>query len=366
MFLNFARLLPDSGEYLEFALKGFSSPQVVYAGVQMRFAVPFLAVLLSRILPFLSLTASFAIVNCIFWGGGVLVAYLLGRVWGGRAFGLCCGFFFTTSVPILSYGAAVLTDCAGYFFAGLGLLLVLYSVRGNRPRSFLEGAVLTVGGFFHPAAFLGLLYDLGYRLILRRDAFWASLAPIALALVAAVYGPFQRILSTAVIGLMNLSSLKYSNSTGPALQDALSWTFEVSWPFQIAALTYSILATVGVVWFFIVVIIGAYKSSRRSLLLTYLLAMFAFPLLAPAFVERYLFWLWPSMVVLVVSGIVQVGRVPAHLVGALVGKMHNPNVLHLRETLANPYSYVIVYLVFQSLTNTLAILSILGPSPFKF
>lgn len=363
MVLNFARFFPDSNEYIEFALKGYSTPGVIGKSVELRFALPYLAALLSRILPSLSLSASFAILNCMFWGGGVAVAYTLGKELRGRVFGLCCGLFFTTSVSMLSYGAAVLTDCAGYFFVGLGLVFVLCSVRSTRTRSFLEGAVLTVGGFFHPTAFLGLLYDLVYRLRLRRYVFWVSIAPIALVVVAVVFGPFQRILSSFVTVLLAFSLHKLP---GPALQDALSWTFEISWPFQLAQGVSAMMFNLGVAWFFVVVIIGAWKSSRRSLLVSYLLVLLAFPLVAPDFVERYLFVLWPSMVMLVVSGTGQIGRVPAYVMRALVRKLHSPRETALLGVLADPYFYAVAYILVQGLVNTVAILSILGPSPFRF
>jgi hypothetical protein len=374
MFLNFARYFPDSNEYIEFALKGYSSsPGAIGASVELRFALPYLAALLSRILPSLSLSTSFAILNCIFWGGGVVVAYLIGKELAGRVFGFCCGLFFTTSVPILSYGAAVLTDCAGYFFVGLGLVFVLRSVRSTRTKSFLEGAALTVGGFFHPSAFLALLYNMLYRLTLRRKVLWVSLVPIALVIVGVILGPVQRILSSFVDVFLAYSSPQ-SHQPGPAVLAALSWTFlDISTPFRylatlvgVASRLTVIVSTLSVVWFVVVFTIGAWKSSRRSLLGSYLLALLAFPLVAPVFIERYLFVLWPSMVVLLVSGIGEVGRVAAYVMRALVRKLHGPKGTVLREVLANPSFYAIVYILLQGLANTLAILSILGPSPFKF
>jgi hypothetical protein len=367
MFLNFARTFSDSRFYLEFARRGISSAGFY---VSMRLLLPFLARLLSEAFTFLSLVLSFATLNCLFWMGGVIVAYEIGLKLCDKATGFLSGLFYTTSVAMLSYGAAVLTDPAGYFFIGLSLLLVLRTGLMPKSRLVIESAILTLGGFFHPSAFLGLTLYLFAGLKQRWKVVWVVVG-IGLSLVAIdifTHGTLRAYLT--MVESRFIYSTQYLQRPGPDLLDALAWTFGVAAPIHYLANkllsifgpSSSFAASVfSFLWFIFVAVVGFWKTPQhRKLLIVYLLILSLFPFMAPTFIERYLFAMWPFFVPILVIGILNIARVPAVAVRIVLRNLK----ISKAGPFANPVLYATIYLLLQGLSNTILILAALGPSPF--
>ncbi len=363
MALNFARLFSDSGSYLQYAAQG-TSQMGLY--VQMRFLLPYLAGSLSRVLPFIGLAAAFGLWNCLFWAAGVIVAYRAGTMLGGRNVGFLLALSFTTSVPMLAYGAAVLPDATAYFFAGFALLLAL-EANPSRVRSGVEGAVLAVGPFFHFSAFLGLAFGLANRLR-HRQGLWTLLGVLPF-LGAGVYVAFalglpmlaQTALANGQSRIQEMSSGAFLSRSGTSLGPGLVQTFFVFAPVQfqldrlynmlLAFLTSDSLAP-EYLWLGMLAIVGFWKSPRKELLGAYLAVMAVFSILyAPAFIERYLFTLWLFFLPVVVIGIRTLSRIPASVMGALLSK---PGMRRV-GILTNPDFYAIIFFLVQGVSNTIAI-----------
>jgi 4-amino-4-deoxy-L-arabinose transferase-like glycosyltransferase len=375
ILLNFGRTYTDSLEYLELAGRGVSSRSgPVGFSVNMRFLLPFLAKLLSEAFPFLGLVLSFAILNCLFWIGGVIVAYVIGLKLCDKATAFLSGLFYTTSVAMLAYGAAVLTDAAGYFFVGLSLCLVLRTTLIHKSRLVIESAVLTLGGFFHPSAFLGLVLYLFAGFKNRRKVVWVVVG-IGLTLVAIdvfTHGTLRGYLNIAESFF--IFSMQHTQRPGPDLLDALAWTFGVAAPIQ-GVFEYRVNITLSVfgpsssfaaslfwfLWLVFFAVVGFWKTPRhRKLLIVYLFILSLFPFAAYYFIERYLFAMWPFFVPILVIGILNVARVPAVAVRIVLRKLKISNA----GPFTNPVLYATIYLLLQGLSNTILILAALGPSPF--
>lgn len=371
MSLNFARLYSDSGFYVQLGTTGVAP----YTFVSERFLLPFLAAGLYRALPTLGIAACFGMFNLVFWVGGVVVAYYLGRIFLGKFGGFLCGLFFTTSVATLSYGSAVLTDSAGYFFVGLAVLLALLTSKKIAvKRTVVEGAALSLGGFFHPSGFFGLLFTIAYRIWMRRGAVGTLLGTSMLLVgfvVAYIRGWLSSIPYVATF-FANAVSHFLQPRLGPALPDALVWTFGVSAPvvglvrianvllaFQLSVWPLGLLRWC---WFVLVVCVGFWKSIRKGVLLGCLVSLSIYPFIAPVFIERYLFVVWPFFIPVLVRGIQELSRFPALFVVRIMGESRQTKL----GPLSNPNLYAVIFLLLQGLYNNLAIALFLGISPVRF
>jgi hypothetical protein len=273
--------------------------------------------------------------------------------------------FFTTSVAVLAYGAAVLSDAPGYFFCGLALFLVLRSSRRSPPRSIAEGAGLAVGVFFHPSALSGLVFGLSYRIRERWGAVWTflgALLPAALgAYVAISKGWLQALLlnSTFIFSVSRLMGPR----AGPSIFDALVWTFNVSCLFvwQTNFMSLAIVANLQFLWFAAICAVGFWKSKRKILLSSYLLLLTFLPIIATTFIERYLFVMWPFFIPILVSGVREVARIPSSIASTLLSRFGASRL----GVFSNPDLYAAVFILIQGLANTIAIMTALGPSVIR-
>ena len=368
MSLNFARLYSDSGFYIQLGRTGFSP----YTFVSVRFLLPFFAVALNRALPALGIAACFGMVNLVFWAGGVVVAFYLGRIFLGDVGAFLCGLFFTTSVATLSFGAAVVSDPAGYFFVGLAVLLALLTRKKMAvKRTAVEGAALSLGGFFHPSGFFGLLFTIAYR-IWKRQGVVGTLLGTSMLLVGLIVAYFRGWLADiphASTLFTNAGSHLLQPHLGPALPDALVWTFGVSAPvLGLVHVAYGLMVLqlpiwpLGLLrwcWFVLVLCIGFSKSIRKGALSGCLVSLSIYPFIAPTFIERYLFVVWPFFVPVLVRGIQELARFPALLVVRIAGESRQTKL----GALSNPNLYAAIFLLLQGLSNNLAIASALGISP---
>lgn len=83
---------------------------------------PFLAGVIS---PMFGTINSFSIINTFFWLLGSIFMYkLVLKFYGNKKLAFLSSIFYATSIPIIRYGAAVLTDVGGYFFTILAIYLL--------------------------------------------------------------------------------------------------------------------------------------------------------------------------------------------------------------------------------------------------
>src|SRR3990172_4075499 len=316
MVLNFGRIYLDSTVYIQLATTG-TSP---FRGVMIRFMLPFVASAVWKLtgysssLPALSIIIS--LINCLFWAGAVIVSYGIGSLLRDRTTGFFTALFFTTSVPVLAYGSAVLTDMSGYFFAGLALLILLADRKGSPQRAATEGAVLAVGGFFHLTAFLGLFFVLVRRLPKRRalDTLAGSaLVLVPVGLIAFVGGWFKR-------GLPYVGALfsPYHLPQGPPLDEALTYTFGFLWlnfPGEAFQKIWpdSNIPNLAFALFVLICICGICAVPKRRELLGYLLVTALVTIIGARFIERYLFYMWPSMLPILIFGLGSVAGLSNHV-----------------------------------------------------
>jgi hypothetical protein len=362
MALNFARGFSDSGSYLQLATSG-TTQMGLY--VNLRFMLPFLAGSLYRALPFIGITTAFGLCNCFFWAGGVAVAYKVGTILSDRNGGFLLALAFTTSVPMLAYGAAILPDNTGYFFAGLALLLAMRT-SPSRVRSAVEGVVLAVGPFFHFSAFLGLGFAVACRLRHRRGL-WFLLGALSFS-AGAMYFVYamglelwQRAIATGLGAIQAVGSglLVYRGDRSLAL--GLAQTFFVFAPIQflldrlynmLLVFLTSDLMTADYLWFAALVVLGFWKSPRKPLLAAYCVTMAVFPVVfASVFIERYLFTTWLFFLPVLVLGVRYLSRFPASIMAVLLSRPGVPKV----GVLTSPDFYAIIFFAVQGISNTVAI-----------
>ena len=360
---GFGRTYPDSYSYVAWArffadpnsafiigLKGLplGSSTVIVAS---RLVVPFLA---SLLINWTSVSWSFGIVNSVFWIGGSLISYYIGKRLISRSFGLASATFYAASTPMLAYGSSIVTDPAGYFFIGLALYLGLSTLGGqlSSKRAFAEGSVMAISLLANPVGFAAFSYAATLRCSARR-----SLA-LFLAGAALVLAPV--IILGVVTGLIGklfdfwirhkLIGASTPMTGGPAL-DALAWTFNVSAvemiPINRLLAIFSMSLPVTIFFFVLTVLLGfIYLPQKRELFL-YAPFLLAYVFLAHAWIERYLFCLWPLLLPAILVGLREVllilGRVASRLIPQI--RRRTPPIL------ADPLFFVAVFLDVQALVN---------------
>ena len=369
MVLNFGRIYLDSTVYIQLATTG-TSP---FRGVMIRFMLPFVASAVWKLtgysssLPALSIIIS--LINCLFWAGAVVVSYGIGSLLRDRTTGFFTALFFTTSVPVLAYGSAVLTDMSGYFFAGLALLILLADRGVSLLKVVTEGAVLAVGGFFHPTAFLGLSFTLVRRLFKGRaleTLEGSALILVPVGLIAFVGGWFRR-------GLPFVSALfpPYHLAQGPRFDQALLYTFGILGLGYLGVGLERRLPGPGIpvltfALFALVAILGIHAVPKKRIVLAYLLLMALPTIVGARLIERYLFYMWPSMLPVLVLGLRRLMEVPNQLLS--VAALHGFQLRSLKmltERIANHKDLCVGFcLSVVAVLNTFSVLGFLGLSPF--
>src|SRR3972149_6308590 len=364
MVLNFGRTSSDSTVYIQLATTG-TSP---FRGVMIRFMLPFVASAVWKLtgysssLPALSVIIS--LINCLFWAGAVVVSYGIGSLLRDRATGFFTALFFTTSVPVLAYGSSVLTDMSGYFFAGLALLILLADRKGSPQRAATEGAVLALGGFFHPTAFLGLSFTLVRRLFKGRaleTLAGSALILVPVGLIAFVGGWFRR-------GLPFVSALfpPYHLAQGPRFDQALLYTFGILGLGYLGVGLERRLPGPGIpvltfALFALVAILGIHAVPKKRIVLAYLLLMALPTIVGARLIERYLFYMWPSMIPVLVLGLRRLMEVPNQLLS--VAALHGFQLRSLKmltERIANHKDLCVgVCLSVVAVLNTFSVLRFL-------
>lgn len=187
---HYGQVYPDSPGYMATAhfFQGKATMQA--AGFRLlRPVVPFLASLVNY---FLDIRDSFAVVNLVIWCATAILMFYFSKLLTKDDFtALFSSAVFTTAIPLLLFGDAVLTDMAGYFFILLGTFLV---IKWDLPRATFQRVCIA-----------GLMLAVG---ILSRENV-ASVLSFALAWTILSRGSFRRtiILIGISIGIPLLWSL---------------------------------------------------------------------------------------------------------------------------------------------------------------
>lgn len=129
---HFGQVYPDSPSYMAaahfFQGKGITGQAAEFR--LLRPVVPFLASLVNYLF---DIRSSFALVNLAFWcAASVLMFYFTRMLTKDTDASILSSALFTTAIPLLLFGDAVLTDMGGYFFILLGLYVV---IRWNLPHA---------------------------------------------------------------------------------------------------------------------------------------------------------------------------------------------------------------------------------------
>jgi len=315
VLLNIGRTIPgDSGRYVNLALfflgRRPSLNDIWYTQiVVMRPMVPFLASPL--ILALGNIYLSFGLVSGLFWVGGVVVAYKLGLILlKDNDLATLVALSYVFAPPLLFYGAAVMTESAGFFFIGLAVYFTLRRELQNRVSSktyFSDALIISFGVLFKESVLFALVFMVAKR-IAKRKGYLETL------LAASLVGTFEFLfLHTLGFGFdvyiykyllathvhtpsedwgiaQYLTSLigAYVTNTVPSRPYFATITF---WVWMLPTLLFSLFTVLGVMF-----------NMRRKDLLLCLLFLFPSSAIWPAMRERFSFGMWPAILPALISG----------------------------------------------------------------
>ncbi len=317
IFTHFGPTYPDSTGYIaqsNFFLGGL--PSSLPTG--FRVGTPILAAALGFFLP---LRASFAIVNGAFWLlSAILIFFIAKKILKNSQLALLAAILFSTSFPMLQNGSAVLTDCSGYFFVGLGVFFALENTEFKTSIVyFLEGFLLGIGLFFRDEVILVAVLLVVLRLWKRRGILetiggLACPSLVGLILVTSVlrWDGLQYFLSSfsadaAVSSLIPqmFKGRKFSLSEGIGQEsmgifNPLRWLLIFSYSFfpvpSILPLNWipsAILLTIGLL----------YLRERKWLAVLCLVVLLPATVVGPWIGERHMFYLYPIVIPFIVGGL---------------------------------------------------------------
>ena len=309
---GFGRIYPDSAVYILWAqfFAGANPHFLTYLSGQLfrssliivaqRPFVPFLASILLR--ASVGTQFAFGLVNIVFWVLGVYACYYICRRIVSTRFGIICATFYGTSVPLLAYGGAVLSDCAGYFFMGLAFTLSLQkgSVMLRRRRAFGEGFLMALGSVSNPGGVLSLAYLTAVRCWVRKNivpfVVGVGLLAVPAVLLVAGMGSLTK-LSEFVFQVLGRRLIVIRS--GLPYFDAFLWAFNLSGVYLFP------LFYPYTVWFVFLgsVVAGMVYVPRKKALLQYIPFLLAYEFVAQAAIERYLFYVWPVFIPVLLFGL---------------------------------------------------------------
>ena len=286
---DFAKWYPDSTGYVETTryLFGYDGG----ARNEQRMIRPVTMLLAGFIMPLVGDSYSFALVNAAFWIASAVLMYVFTlRLLGRKELSLFAAILFTTSMPLLRYGSAVLTDMGGYFFVLLTFYLLLDFDREMRIREIAWMGILLAIGILtreHVGVLL-LLYLLFINLAGKRNIrnsilliFIASSIPF-LYYIAVGTDPFYHFLNQPDVGY------DYTVGWGP-----LSFILSMAGAFLILP----IFSVIGL----------KYEKNKRPYLLM-LASMLPVLLIWPVMDYRFSFMASPLVMPLAASGIDRFAR----------------------------------------------------------
>ena len=154
--------------------------QVIHWHGILRPIVPLLAVPFSFLISYRS---AVAFVNVAFILLGTYMAYQLGRKLFGEEEGFISAIVFASSVPILAYGTAVLTDGAGYAMLGTLIFVVLFLLPEKQDvrTAIITGVLVGLGILTKETNFIVILL-LWVNFLINRNKLKLSSAIIVTAI----------------------------------------------------------------------------------------------------------------------------------------------------------------------------------------
>ena len=168
IFTHWGHLYPDSITYTEtmdylFFGDGVRHEQRMIRPVTLLLAVPFA--------PLVGANNAFALISAIFWVAKAILLYefVLRHLKNSRL-ALFSSLIFTSSIPMLFLGAAVLTDSGGYFFTLLIFYLLEKYRNGNFKTNIILSVIFAIGTLTRETTFIFLfLYLLIYEILMKRN-----------------------------------------------------------------------------------------------------------------------------------------------------------------------------------------------------
>ncbi len=189
---HFGQAYPDSPGYIDGAHFFQGKATIAPSSTNFRLLRPVIPFIASVLNHFLDIRTSFAIVNLVLWcAAAILMFYFTKMITKDLNAALFSSTAFTTAIPLLIFGDAVLTDMAGYFFILFGTFL---AIKWDLPRASLRRVCIA-----------GLIIALG---VLCRESV-ASVLIFVLAWTVLSKGSISRIiiLFSVSIGIPILASL---------------------------------------------------------------------------------------------------------------------------------------------------------------
>ena len=287
--MYFGKMCPDSPGYVNVAYFFNGKEKSSHEIRMLRPLVPFFASLLNRIV---DIATAFGIVNIALW---LMASYIMFRLskdlLEDTNLAWYASILFATSLPLIRYGTAVLTDMAGYFF----IVFVFWMTRKySRNRNILKHLII------------GMTIGVG---ILGREVVFACLPFFVLSEISGqrTRNQYLKILLTVLTALL----LPYLWSAAFGL-DYLGWymsggvEYAGGWTaiLDFKKLVYSILLAFTVLLPFVVV--GFLEEEDRSKILFYFwtfLSVFAVLIVWPVKDYRFAFLLSPCFIPLSAKGI---------------------------------------------------------------
>ena len=152
---HFGNLYNDSHFYIKFTHYFQTGQGFDEAALYIRPLIPWLT---AHLEPLLGVRNAYGFLNTILWLLSTLLLYQLAlKILGDRGQALLAGLLFTTSRPILLFGASVLTDMSGYFFI-IATIYLLYT-RGDRwDGVVLASLTLAIGSLAREMVLVCILY----------------------------------------------------------------------------------------------------------------------------------------------------------------------------------------------------------------
>lgn len=317
IFLNIGRRLRgDSTLYEGFSLSLLGRPASSYYYHYRSFVVvrPMVPVLASPlILIFNNVNLSFGLVSGFFWIGGTIVAYKLGQILlKDKDLATMIALSYVTAPALLIWGAAVLTDSAGFFFIGLTIYLTFKREQQERVSSktyFLDALFVSIGVLSRESVSVALLFMI-IRRFMKKKGFKETLVAAVLVGVFELsflyllgFGPHvfinKYLLATRVHRMTpseDWGLIPYLSSFGRAFVTNtiapspyfVSFSF---WVWTLPFLFYSVCTLVGLIF-----------GARNKDLVLCLLVLFPSSVIWPAMTERFSFCMWPAIIPAMISG----------------------------------------------------------------
>ncbi len=311
IILNFGGTTPDSILYVHLSLFFVGRwPYLPYLDIiATRPMVPLLASPLIAVLG--DAYTSIGLVSSFFWMAGVVVAFKVGKMLlKDDDLATLVALSYATSPTLLMYGAAIMTDSAGFFFTGLGIYLTLRREQDEAATwqsYFLDGLIVSLGVLFREAVLFALAFMLVRRLWRRKGYMETLLAALVVGGLELVFmgllGFDTQILTRKLFWHQFVAEhervwgfLPYLFSVGRAFG-----TSTVLPIFSIVSSGFWIW-TVGILFLAASTVIGFIFATERKNLFMILLFLVPNSFIWPIMLPRFAFGMWPAVLPAMIGG----------------------------------------------------------------